>query len=75
MPDLELSVPARVTIWHVRPGQTVVHGDRLIEISAGPVSVDLPAPTSGVLSETRVAEDAAVVAGQVLGIIAPTPEG
>jgi pyruvate/2-oxoglutarate dehydrogenase complex dihydrolipoamide acyltransferase (E2) component len=52
-------------------GQRVVEGDRLIEILAGDVTVDLPAPTSGVLLERCVEVDETLQAGQVLARIKP----
>jgi pyruvate/2-oxoglutarate dehydrogenase complex dihydrolipoamide acyltransferase (E2) component len=70
MPDLELpEVQARVSVWLVRLGTRVTTGDRLVEIVAGDVTVDLSAPITGVFVEKCLAEDEPVQAGQVLGRI------
>jgi pyruvate/2-oxoglutarate dehydrogenase complex dihydrolipoamide acyltransferase (E2) component len=47
----------------------VAEGDPLLELVAGDVTVDLPAPASGVLAEQFVEEDDPVEVGQVLGVI------
>jgi pyruvate/2-oxoglutarate dehydrogenase complex dihydrolipoamide acyltransferase (E2) component len=70
MPDLELpEVQARVSVWLVRLGTRVTTGDRLVEIVAGDVTVDLSAPITGVFVEKCLTEDEPVHAGQVLGRI------
>ena len=70
MPDLELGeLPVRASVWHVAPPHDVVQGDRLLEVVAGDVAVDLPAPVSGKFVEQQVGEDDLLSAGQVLGII------
>lgn len=58
VPDMGLSdEPMRVTAWLVREGSWVDHDEPVLEVTAGSVVVDLPAPVSGVLVEKRVAED------------------
>jgi hypothetical protein len=47
----------------------VSEGDRILEIVAGSATVDLPAPASGMLQETFVAEDDRISVGQELGAI------
>lgn len=70
MPDLELSgTPVTVSQWLVELGTDVTEGDRLLELSSDSVTVDLPAPASGLLIETLVVEDEEVQPGQLLGII------
>jgi pyruvate/2-oxoglutarate dehydrogenase complex dihydrolipoamide acyltransferase (E2) component len=74
LPDLGLSnVPVTVSLWLVPEGQRVIEGDRVVEVVAGDVAVDLSAPASGVLVEQRVKEDEHVEAGQILGLIAERP--
>lgn len=70
LPDLDLS-GATVTActWHVAKGQAVVAGDRLLEILAGDVTVDLPSPATGVLVERCVEIDQALEVGQCLARI------
>jgi len=72
LPDLGVANPA-VSLWLVEVGAEVSEGDRLVEIVADSVTVDLPAPTTGVLAETLVTDDDRLEVGQLLGII-ETPE-
>jgi pyruvate/2-oxoglutarate dehydrogenase complex dihydrolipoamide acyltransferase (E2) component len=46
-----------------------VEGDRIVELTAGDVTVDLSEPASGVLIERLASEDEEIRAGQVLGLI------
>ena len=72
LPDLDLpGVPISVSTWHAAVGQRVVEGDRLIEVTAGDVTVDVPAPTSGVLAERCVTTDEILTVGQILARIRP----
>lgn len=70
LPELGLG-EGRVTVslWLMEVGDAVVEGDRVVELLSDGVTVDLPAPASGVLIETLAAEDDAVRTGQVLGAI------
>lgn len=71
VPPLDLSdVPLRVGVWHYGDGHAVREGDRLLEISAGEVVVDLPAPADGILRKLA-AEDEIVTVGQIVGEILP----
>jgi pyruvate/2-oxoglutarate dehydrogenase complex dihydrolipoamide acyltransferase (E2) component len=71
MPDLDLPPQQAITVscWLVPLGREVLEGDRLLEVSAGEVLVDLPAPTAGRLVQKSVADGEIVVANQVLGLI------
>jgi len=72
VPDLGLDdVPIRLSVWLVRRGQRVEAGEPVVEILAGPATVDLSAPDDGVLAEKLVGEDEAVEVGQALGVIRP----
>jgi 2-oxoglutarate dehydrogenase E2 component (dihydrolipoamide succinyltransferase) len=72
LPDLDLpGVLVAACSWHANVGQPVIEGDRLLEIVAGDVAVDLPAPTSGVLVERCVEVDQPLEAGQLLARIQP----
>ena len=74
-PDLDIhDVPVTLSLWLVEVGQEVTEGDRIVELVAGGITVDLPSPVSGILAETRVLEDELVTPGIVLGVIAPLPE-
>ncbi len=62
-------MPITASLWLVEVGDEVSEGDRLLEVCFGAVSVDLPAPASGVLVEMLVAEDDVLRVGQGLGVI------
>jgi 2-oxoglutarate dehydrogenase E2 component (dihydrolipoamide succinyltransferase) len=70
LPDLGAGgMPVTASLWLVDVGSEVSEGDRLLEVLFGGAAIDLPAPASGVLAETLVAEDDELSAGQVLGVI------
>jgi pyruvate/2-oxoglutarate dehydrogenase complex dihydrolipoamide acyltransferase (E2) component len=70
LPDLGFGDrPVRVSLWLVDQGREVTQGDRLLEIVADSVTVDLPSPASGVLVATLVSDDEPLRIGQTLGII------
>jgi 2-oxoglutarate dehydrogenase E2 component (dihydrolipoamide succinyltransferase) len=70
LPDFDMSgVPVTVSVWHAALGERVVEGDRLLEVTAGDVTIDLAAPASGVLIERCVRIDDRLTVGQVLARI------
>lgn len=71
MPDLDLPPQRAVTVscWLIPLGRTVFEGDRLLELAAGEVTVDLPAPAAGRLVQKSVAEGEVVAVKQILGVI------
>ena len=70
MPDLGMGEQQVLTsLWLVEVGGEVSEGDRLLEVVCGVVTVDLPAPASGVLIEQLVGEEEPVAAGQLLATI------
>ena len=70
LPELGLShVPIVASLWLVRRGNEVSEGDRLLEVLAGEVTIDLSAPASGILLEKLVAADEPLVVGQPLAVI------
>lgn len=70
LPDLGLGAQAvSASVWLSEPGSRVYEGDRLLEVAAGEVTIDLPSPATGVLVELCVHEDDILTTGQVLGII------
>jgi pyruvate/2-oxoglutarate dehydrogenase complex dihydrolipoamide acyltransferase (E2) component len=72
LPDLDLpGVAITASAWHAKQGQRVVEGDRLIEVAAGDVTVDLSAPASGILAEQCVKIDEPLAVGQLLARIQP----
>jgi pyruvate/2-oxoglutarate dehydrogenase complex dihydrolipoamide acyltransferase (E2) component len=69
-PDLGLGdTPVAASLWLAAVGRPVAEGEPVLELVAGDVTFDLPAPVSGVLAERRVEEDDLVQVGQVLGVI------
>ena len=70
MPDLDLgSVAVTSSLW-LRPiGASVHQGERLLEVSAGEVIVDLPAPVDGLLAARHVEENELLTPGQLLAVI------
>lgn len=70
VPDLGLAPPrVRLSLWLTPLHARVVEGDRLVELVAGEVTVDLPAPATGRLVEQHAAEDESLEVGQQLGTI------
>lgn len=68
LPDLGTS-QATVSLWHVRPGDRVFEGDRVVEVSIPGAIVDVPAPTDGVLVECLALAGDRLTPGQMLGLI------
>jgi pyruvate/2-oxoglutarate dehydrogenase complex dihydrolipoamide acyltransferase (E2) component len=67
LPNFDLpGLTASVSTWHAAVGQHVVEGERLVEIAAGDVTVELVAPVSGVLLERCAAPQEPLAAGQML---------
>jgi 2-oxoglutarate dehydrogenase E2 component (dihydrolipoamide succinyltransferase) len=70
VPTLGESVTeATVSTWFKAVGDAVAQDEMLCELETDKVSVEVPAPTSGVLSEVLAAEGATVGAGAKLGVI------
>ena len=70
LPELGLDhVPIVASVWLVRRGNEVSEGDRLLEVLAGEVTIDLSAPASGILREKLVSADEPLVVGQPLAVI------
>jgi pyruvate/2-oxoglutarate dehydrogenase complex dihydrolipoamide acyltransferase (E2) component len=70
LPDFDLGeVVITACSWHVANGQRVVEGDRLLELLAGEVTIDLSAPASGRLVERAVRVDESLAVGQLLAVI------
>ncbi len=71
LPDMGLGEQqVRASVWLVDQGDEVVEGDRLLEVVASNVTIDIPAPVSGVLEEQLVSEGDPLVPGQLLGFLA-----
>ena len=73
LPDLGLGeLPITASLWLVEPGSRVTRGDRLLEVLADGVTVDLPSPVTGVLVDTLVSEDEPLKIGQPLAVLEAT---
>ncbi len=68
LPDLGLAA-VQLSLWLVDVGRRVRAGDRIVEVLADGITVDLSAPATGTLVEQSVSEDEPLVVGQTLGII------
>ncbi|MEO0945856.1 MAG: 2-oxoglutarate dehydrogenase complex dihydrolipoyllysine-residue succinyltransferase, partial [Pseudomonadota bacterium] len=73
VPTLGESVTeATVASWFKQPGDTVAADETLCELETDKVSVEVPSPAAGVLSEVLKAEGETVEAGGILAILAPS---
>jgi 2-oxoglutarate dehydrogenase E2 component (dihydrolipoamide succinyltransferase) len=71
VPTLGESVTeATIGRWYKKAGEAVKVDEPLVELETDKVTVEVPAPTSGVLSEIRVKDGETVAVGAVLGSIA-----
>jgi pyruvate/2-oxoglutarate dehydrogenase complex dihydrolipoamide acyltransferase (E2) component len=74
VPELGLrDVALVVSLWLVPRGAAVMEGDRVVELLAGGVTIDLEAPVSGRLVAQLVDEDEAVSPGMVVAEIEAHP--
>ena len=60
---------SRLLRWLKAAGEPVTAGEPLVEVETDKVTVEIPAPTSGILSETLKAADDEVEVGDLLGRI------
>lgn len=70
MPSLDLGgVPLRSVSWLAAEGTRVVEGERLIEVLAGEILIELTSPATGILAQRKVGVNAPLQIGDVLAII------
>jgi pyruvate/2-oxoglutarate dehydrogenase complex dihydrolipoamide acyltransferase (E2) component len=70
LPDLGLGdQPIVLSLWLVKKGSRVAAGDPLVEVLAGPTTVDLPSPADGVLIEKLATTGDVLTVGQRLATI------
>ena len=62
-----------VSRWLKAVGDSVDEGEPLVEVTTDKVDVEVPAPTSGQLTEIVAAEGETVAVGATLAVIAPGP--
>ena len=71
MPQLgETVAEGKITTWFKSVGDAVKSGDNLFEIETDKVSMEVPAVTSGVLSEIRVKAGEVAKVGGIVAVIA-----
>lgn len=63
------SASIRVGLWHCAQGRRVREGQRLVELSIGPMVYLVHAPCDGRLIKRFADEDDLVSAGSILGVI------
>ena len=59
-------VPLTLSLWLVPQGANVIAGDRVAELAAGGVTIDLEAPVAGRLVAQFIDEDEVVATGAVI---------
>ncbi|MEO1797600.1 MAG: biotin/lipoyl-containing protein, partial [Pseudomonadota bacterium] len=70
VPTLGESVAeATVSTWYKKPGEAVEQDEMLLELETDKVSVEVPAPASGTLSEILAEEGSTVGADAKLGVL------
>jgi 2-oxoglutarate dehydrogenase E2 component (dihydrolipoamide succinyltransferase) len=70
VPQLPESVAdATLVAWHKKPGDSVARDENLVDLETDKVVLEVPAPTSGVLKEIKLADGTTVTSGQLLAII------
>ncbi len=70
MPQLgETVTEGTITRWLKQPGDPIKADEPLFEVSTDKVDSEVPAPTSGVLAEIRIAEGETAAVGTVLAVI------
>ncbi len=66
-------VPVAVSVWLVPIGTPVLAGDRVVELVAGGVTIDIEAPVAGRLMAQLADEDEPVQAGGVIAELEVEP--
>lgn len=75
VPMLEINEDTiRVSLWLVEEGASVTEGDRIVELLAGPATIDLASPGSGQLSRILIGDDETVSEGDLIGLVETAPE-
>jgi pyruvate dehydrogenase E2 component (dihydrolipoamide acetyltransferase) len=70
MPQLgETAAEGKITKWFVKPGDAIKPGDNLFEIETDKTSMEVPATTSGTLSDIRFQVGEVAKVGAVVAVI------
>jgi len=73
MPQLgETVAEGKITKWFVAPGAAVKPGDNLFEIETDKVSMEVPAPMAGYITQILVPAGTTVAVGTVLAVVEST---
>ncbi len=75
VPDIGSFTDVPVIEVHVRPGDTVAAEDPLVTLESDKATMDVPAPSAGVLTEITVAVGDTVSAGHLFGYLQTSPAG
>lgn len=66
----DLGVPIIVlSVWYVKPGESVFSGDRVVELLLGSATFDVAAPNAGMLDEQVAWPGDVVAPGQIVGYV------
>jgi 2-oxoglutarate dehydrogenase E2 component (dihydrolipoamide succinyltransferase) len=65
--ELQEGTESMVQAWLKQPGERVEINEPIVEITTDKVSVEIPAPATGILAEILKQADAPVVPGEILG--------
>jgi pyruvate/2-oxoglutarate dehydrogenase complex dihydrolipoamide acyltransferase (E2) component len=68
MPDLGVG-PVSLSVWFVEPGDSVLQGERVLEVLAAGATFDITAPATGRLLHKEAFSREFLTPGQVLGVI------
>jgi 2-oxoglutarate dehydrogenase E2 component (dihydrolipoamide succinyltransferase) len=72
VPQLPESVAdATLVAWHKKAGEGVQRDENLVDLETDKVVLEVPAPSSGTLTEIKIADGATVTSGQVLALLEP----
>ena len=70
VPPLPESVSdATLVSWHKKAGDAVSRDENLVDLETDKIVLEVPAPSSGILQEIKIADGATVTSGQVLAIL------
>jgi len=61
---------ATVAQWYKKPGEAVSADEPLCELETDKVTIEVPAPSAGVMGDVAVVDDATVEVGALLGSVA-----
>jgi pyruvate/2-oxoglutarate dehydrogenase complex dihydrolipoamide acyltransferase (E2) component len=71
----DLGTPNMIlSVWYVKPGESVYEGDRVVELLLGSATFDITAPCAGTLVEQCSGPAERLLAGQIIGYLKSEPE-